>query len=274
MPQRIPLFLIPCLLLLIPVFLTTAASASVRPEQKAGIGPDAAPDQAINGRVEDVLVRTRERFKAVFGIVFDVQSIIEPSDDDFDLRLTRPASAISTDNNSVLTINSRVVRNYPDEDLQITAARCLYPLIWEKYRKPAKAANALVERMYFEGMTAFAAELLYPGSPQWKYAGIMSPRGKMMYEVYLAREQDLATAVLQALEAGSGSELIGELFPKDGAYRSAWPAGSGPLISYRTIKTFHRDIDPKMIQLMDYAEFLQRLPKGLQRLKSGQASGR
>ena len=179
-----------------------------------------------------------------------MKAVVRPAEEDYDV-LFKPAE--DPKQAGVLLINSRVVRGYSIEDLKIAAARALYQAVWPKFRKSTASAPVMVQRMYGAGMTAYATELLYPGSPQWKYAGLYGSEGREHYRQYLSIEKDLAREALQALSSGTPKELD----------------ASGRLLSYRLMKIFEKDLDPKMIQLMDITEFEQRVSAGLDGLKQG-----
>ena len=156
-----------------------------------------------------------------------------------------------------MLINSRVVRTYAFQDLNIAAARALYQAVLPRFRTSAASAPFLVRQLYDAGMTAYAAELLYPGAPVWKYAGLYGADGKEKYRKYLSDEKALAAEALKAPASRIAKDLD----------------ASGRLLSYRLTKTFEKDLDPKMIQLMDIAEFEQRMTAGLEILTKGFEGG-
>lgn len=248
--------------LLVLLFLARPDSSLARIALESRLDADNAMRRAFVGRVEDVLARTEKRIQEVFGITPDGKVIIEPSDKSFDFKLTSPDPTSSAGRAGNLKINSRVVLNYPIEDLQIAAARNLYLMVWPKFRKPFGTDNVLAERMYVEGMTAYAAELLWPGNSRWKYAGLYGKEGNGHYRQYLSTERNLAEDVLRALSSEIAKDLADRLLPPS---KAANPSHlfAGRLLSYRIMKTFEEDMDPKMIQLMDFTEFRQRLPRAL-----------
>ena len=239
------------LLLLIVLSCPPLAHAAIKLESRAGA--ESAEMRVLVTRLEDVLVRTEKRIREVFAVRIDVKAVVETSKEDYDLLYKQPED---TKKAGVLLINSRVIRDRPIEDLKIAAARALYQAVWPRYRKPTASAPVMVQRMFAEGMTAYAAELMYPGASPWKYAGLFGSEGKEQYRQYLSREKDLAQEALQALSARQE--------------RGFDPRTSiGRLLSYRLMKTFEMIMDRKMIQLMQIAEFEQRLPAGLGVLKQG-----
>jgi hypothetical protein len=235
------------LLLLIALAFPHDAHAVIRLENR--VRPNNVETRRLVTRLENVLTQTEKRIREVFGFKLDMKAVVEPSKTDYDFQF-KPEDPKQAD---VLLINSRVVRTYATQDLQIAAARALYQAIWPKFRKLTASAPGTVQRMYDEGMTAYAAELLYPGAPPWKYAGLYGKEGREQYRKYLSIEKDLAEEALQSLSSGTTKELD----------------ASGRLLSYRLMKTFEKDMDPKMIQLMDIAEFEQRMRAGLEVLKQG-----
>jgi hypothetical protein len=248
--------------LLLLLFLARPDSSLARIALESRLDADNAMRRAFLGRVEGVLARTEQRIQAVFGITADGKVIIERSDESFDFKLTGPAPSSSAGSAGNLRINSRVVLNYPIEDLQIAVARNLYLMFWPKFRKSLGTDNVLAERMYVEGMTAYAAELLWPGYSRWKYAGLYGKEGIGRYRQYLLTESNLAADVLRALSSETAKDPADRLLDPS---KAANPSDlfAGRLLSYRVMKTFERDMDPKMVQLMDFAEFRQRLPRAL-----------
>lgn len=204
-------------------------------------------------RLEDALARTEKRIGLVFGLHTEGKVVVRSEAGAVDLKLIeeRPAGTPKT---WALLINSRIARNYSTDDLRIAVARNLYPIVWSKFRKTARNADPLVEQLYVSGMTAYAAELIHPGLPRWKYAGVFGDEGNKTYQDYLSREKGIAAEIRQALSSGRSKEL---------------PTPDCGLLSYRLIKTFERHLDPKMIQLMDLAEFRDRLPAGLEVIVKG-----
>lgn len=243
------------LLLLIALACPPLAHAALVLENRAGV--DSTAMRGLITRLEDVLARTEKRIREVFGEKLSMKAVVAPSKEDYDF-LYRPP--VVSKQAGVLLINSRVVRDWPIEDLKIAAGRALYQAIWPRFRKSTASAPLLVQQMYDAGMTAYAAKLLYPGAPAWKYAGLFGSDGKELYQQYLSGEKDLAAEALQALTAGPGAKF--EPY-----------ALSGRLLSYRLMKTFETDLDPKMIQLMQITEFEQRLRGGLEVLKQGFRGG-
>ena len=254
--------------LLVLLFLARPDSSLAHMTLESRLDADNAVRRAFHGRMENVLARTRKRIQDVFGITPDGKVIIEPSDESFDFKLTSPDPSSSAGSASNLKINSRVVLSYSIEDLQIAAARNLYLMVWPKFRKPFGTDNVLAERMYVEGMTAYAAELLWPGNSPWKYAGVYGKEGNGHYRQYLSTEKNLAEDVLRALSSGIAKDEADHLLaPSMAANLSRlFP---GRLLSYRIMKTLEKDMDPKMIQLMDFTEFRQRLPRALEVIIKG-----
>ena len=242
---------LPALLLLISLACPLQAHAALKLENRAD--PDNAETRALITRLEDVLARTEKRIREVFGIKLDMKAVVGPSKEDYDFLFRPPERSGDAKQAGVLLINSRVVRNYPIEDLKIAAGRALYQAVWPKFRKSTASAPVMVQRIYDAGMTAYAANLLYPGAPPWKYAGLYGSEGREQYRQYLSKEKDLAQEALQAPSSGTAGELD----------------ASGRLLNYRLMKTFKKDLDPKMIQLMGITEFERRLPGGLDALKQG-----
>jgi hypothetical protein len=242
------------LLLLITFADSHQAHASLLLENR--MGTDTVETRGLITRLEDVLAKTEKRIREVFGFKLDMKAVVGPSKEDYDFLFSNDDAKQA----GILLINSRVVRDFPIEDLKIAAARALYQAVWPKFRKATASAPVVVQRLYDTGMTAYAAELLYPGAPKWKYAGLFGSEGKEQYRQYLSIEKDLAAEVLEALSAGPGAKF--EPY-----------ASSGRLLSYRLMKTFEKDLDPKMIQLMGIAEFEQRLRGGLDVLKHGYRGG-
>jgi hypothetical protein len=222
-----------------------------------------AESRILLDRLKNVLALTEKRMKEVFGIVPEAVAVAAPSRDAYDFLLTSPGASPKGGKAAVLMINTRVVRDYDQEDLQIAAARSLYQVVWPKFRKAYTKDRELVARLYTEGMTAYAAELIVPRSAAWKYAGLFVKEGKELYGRYLAGEQGFAAAVHQAVMTGTEGNCPADLCPK--------PSANGLLLSYRIMKTFEKEMDPKMIQLMDFAEFRDRLPRALEVLQKGYA---
>ena len=239
------------LLLLIAIAYPHHAYAAIKLEDK--VGADNTETRSLVTRLENVLTQTEKRIREVFGYKLDMKAVVGPSKEDYDFLFMLSEDSKQS---GVLLINSRIVQDYSIEDLKIAAARALYQAVWPKFRKSTASAPVLVQRMFDEGMTAYAAQLLYPGAPPWMYAGLFGNEGKEMYRQYLSNEKDLAAEVLQALSAGPGAKF--EPY-----------ALSGRLLSFRLMKTFEKDLDPKMIQLMGITEFEQRLRGGLDVLKKG-----
>ncbi len=253
------------LLLLIVFAGSHQAHASVVVENL--INTDDVETRAFVTRLENVLSQTGKRIREVFGFTIDVKAVVGPSAEDYDI-LIEPQEPAADAQTNIILINSRIIRKYPIEDLKIAAGRALYRAVWPRFRKSTASATALVRRMYDEGMTAYAAELLCPGMPRWKYAGLYGSEGRKRYREYLPIEKDLAREVLRALSSGSSGSRGDELFPERGAGAQSRAASAG-LLSYRLMKTLEKDLDPKMIQLMGITEFEQRLPGGLEVLERG-----
>lgn len=228
--------------------------------------PASVGDRDLQQRLKMILSQTEKRIQQVFGMTPDVVVKVEPSKDAFAFRIAPREGASSGRQSSVLVINSRVVQDCSEEDLRIAAARALYETVWPKFRRPYAPDSVLVDRLYQEGMTAYAAELIYPGSARWKYAAIPGTDGA---ERYQEQEKELAHEVRQALQTGANREFSDRLFAHDRVSASPWPIGSGRLLSYRVMKSLELVMDPKMIQLMDYREFRDRLPAQLELLEKG-----
>jgi len=220
-----------------------------------------AESRALLDRLKNVLALTEKRIKEVFGIVPEAVAVAAPSADAYDLLLTLGGSAPKEGKAAVLKINTRVVSDYDLEDLRIATARSLYQAVWPKFRKPYTTDREFVARLYTEGMTAYAAELIVPRAATWKYAGLFVKDGRELYGRYLAGERELAAAVHQAVMRGSEGNCPGDLCPG--------PTANGRLLGYRIMKTFEKDMDPKMIQLMGFVEFRDRLPHALEVLQRG-----
>lgn len=244
------------LLLLIVLADSHPAHAALALENRAGTDNET---RAFITRLEDVLARTEKRIQEVFGFKLDMKAVAGPSKEDYDFLFKPAEHPENAKQAGVLLINSRVVRNYSSEDLKIAAARALYQAVWPRFRKSTAPAPQMVRRMYDAGMTAFAAKLLYPGLPTWKYAGLYGSEGKEQYREYLSMEKDLAAEALQALSSKAPGRQPRVL--------------SCRLLSYRIMKTFENDLDPKMIQLMQITEFEERLTAGLEVLKQGYRGG-
>ena len=150
-----------CLMALL--FLAAPDSSFAHMELESRSTATTAGDRAFLERLENVLARTEKRIHQVFGIDLAGKAVVVRSQESFDLRRTESGPSSAAGKTDVLTINSEVVRNYSTKDLPIACARGLYLMVWPKFRKPFSSDNALVERLYVEGMTAYAAELLYPG---------------------------------------------------------------------------------------------------------------
>jgi hypothetical protein len=224
------------------------------------VGADNAETRGLITRLENVLARTEKRIREVFGFKLDMKAVVGPSKEDYDFLFKPPERPGNAKQVGVLLINSRVVRHYSSEDMKIAAGRALYQAVWPKFRKSTASAPVMVQRMYDAGVTAYAAELLYPGAPRWKYAGLFGSEDRDKYRQYLSMEKDLAAEALQTLSS----------VPDTGFEPYAL---SGRLLSYRLMKTFEKDLDPKIIQLMGITEFEQRLPHGLDLLKQGFRGG-
>lgn len=256
-----------CLMALL--FLATPDSLFARIELESGLTATTRGDRAFLGRLENVLARTEKRIRAVFGMELAGRAVVVRSDEGFDLKLSEPHPSSAAGKTDILMINSEVVRNYSAADLQIACARSLYPMVWPKFRKPFSADNALVERLYVEGMTAYAAELLYPGARSWKYAGLYGNDGRGLYKQYVPLEKSLAEEVQRTLNAGAARNADDRLLSQQRTGSTVVLIPAGRLLSYRIIKTFEKAMDPKMIQLMDFSEFRERLPAGLEKLRQG-----
>lgn len=242
---------LPALLLLIALASPHHAQAAIQLENRVQL--DNVETRSLITRLEDVLALTEKRIREVFGFKLDMKAVVEPSEEDYDFLVKAQERLGNSREASVLLINSRVVRTYAIDDLKIVAARALYRAIRPKFRKSTASAPVMVQQMYDAGMTAYAAQLLYPGAPGWKYAGLYGSEGKEQYRKYLSIEKDLAAEKLQVLSSGTTCELD----------------ASGRLLSYRLMKTFEKNLDPKMIQLMQVDEFEQRMRAGLDVLKQG-----
>jgi hypothetical protein len=258
--------LLPALFLLIALVCPHDAQATIQLEKSAQ--PDNVETRTLIARLENVLTQTEKRIREVFGFKLDLKAVIKPSRLNYDFVFSPPEHAEDAKQAGVLLINSRIVRDWPVEDLKLAAGRALYQAVWPGFRKSTAQAPVMVQRMYEEGMTAYAAELLYPGAPKWKYVGLFGREGKEQYRQYLSDEKDLAAEALQALSAGNATAPASRLFPGQGSGLQPRPA-SGRLLSYRLMKTFEKDLDPKMIQLMQIAEFEQRMKAGLEVLRQG-----
>jgi len=255
----------PALLLLVVLACPSLAHAAIRLENR--VRPDNAETRRFITRLEDVLAQTEKRIREVFGFRLDMKAVVNQSRLNSDFLFSPPEHTEDAKQSGVLLINSRVVRDWPIVDLKIAAGRALYQAVWPKFRKATASPRLMVQQMYEEGMTAYAAELLYPGAPKWKYAGLYGSNGAEQYRQYLAIEKDLAAEALQAL-SGNATDRTSRLFPGHGSALPLRPA-PGRLLSYRLMKTIEKDMDPKMIQLMQIDEFEKRLPAGLDVLKQG-----
>jgi len=250
--------MLPILVLLILASPSTTF-ALIPLESPLATGDDES--RALLDRLKNVLASTEKRMKEVFGIIPEAVAIAAPSPDAYDFLLTSPGTSPKGGKAGVLMINTRVVKDYDLEDLRIAAARSIYQAVWPKFRKPYATDREFIARLYTEGMTAYAAELIVPHAAAWKYAGLFVKEGEEFYGRYLAGERKLAAAVRQADITGNEVNGPDDLCPG--------PASNCRLLSYRIMKTFEKGMDPKMIQLMDFAEFRDRLPHALKVLQNG-----
>jgi hypothetical protein len=250
--------MLPILVLLI--FASSSTTFALIPLESP-IATGDAESRVLLDRLKNVLALTEKRMKEVVGIIPEAVAVAAPSPDAYDFLLTSPGTSPKGGKAAILMINTRVVRDYDLEDLRIAAARSLYQEVWPKFRKPYATDRELIARLYTEGMTAYAAELIVPHSPAWKYAGLFVKESKELYGRYLAGERELAAAVRQAVITGTEGNCPDDLCPG--------PSANGLLLSYRIMKTFEKEMDPKMIQLMDFVEFRDRLPHALEVLQKG-----
>jgi len=223
---------------------------------------DDTESRVLLDRLNDVLALTEKRIHAVFGIAPEATAVVGPSPDAYDILLMGTAS--KGEAVPVLKINTRVVRDYVPEDLQIAAARSLYQAVWPKFRKSYTPDRELIAELYTAGMTSYAAELIVPGAAAWQYAGLFVKEGRELYSRYLGEEREFAATVHNAVIARSENTCPGDICTGHEV--------NFLLLGYRIMKTFERTMDPKMIQLMGYVEFHDRLPAALRALQEG--SGR
>ncbi len=209
-------------------------------------------DRGFSARMDEVVTRTVKRVREVFGIRIAVKAIIAPTGEAFDMK-TVPDGSGTAGGKITLLVNSRIVGDYTTGELEVAAGRALYQAVWPMFRKPDAGDAMLVRQLFDAAMTAYAAELLYPGKSAWNYAGIYGAGGREQYQQYLEREKELAKETQKSLQAGAGGEI-------DADRR---------LLCYRLAKTFEKALDPKIIQLMDIAEFRQRVANGLEKLARG-----
>ncbi len=231
--------------------LILVALSALQPAFSAGAAADNA-DRRFSVRMDEVVARTAKRVREVFGIRIAVKVVVAPTGEAFDMK-TVPDQSGTAGGKITLLVNSRIVRDYQTGELEVAAGRALYQAVWPMFRKPDAGDTTLVRQLFDEAMTAYAAELLYPGRSSWTYAGIYGAGGRERYQQYLERERELAKETQQSLQAGAGGEI-------DADRR---------LLCYRLAKTFEKALDPKMIQLMDIAEFRQRVTGGLETLARG-----
>ncbi len=231
--------------------LILAALSALPPALAAGAEADNA-NRGFSARMEEVVTRTVKRVREVFGFRIAVKAIVAPTGEVFDMK-TVPDQSGTAGGKITLLVNSRIVRDYQTGELEVAAGRALYQAVWPMFRKPDAGGATLVRQLFDAAMTSYAAELLYPGESAWHYAGIYGAGGRERYQQYLLCEKDLAKETQQSLQAGAGGEI-------DADRR---------LLCYRLAKTFEKALDPKMIQLMDIAEFRQRITGGLETLARG-----
>ncbi len=231
--------------------LILVALTVLPPAFAEGAGADNA-DRVFSVRMEEVVTRTVKRVREVFGIRIAVKTIIAPTGEAFDMK-TVPDQSGTAGGKITLLVNSHIVRDYTTGEQEVAAGRALYQAVWPMFRKPDADDTTLVRQLFDAAMTAYAVQLLYPGRPAWTYAGIYGAGGRERYQQYLLCEKDLAKNTQQARLTGAGGEI-------DADRR---------LLCYRLAKTFEKALDPKMIQLMDIAEFRQRVTNGLETLARG-----
>ena len=234
------------------LFLVAPDSSLAHIDIESRLTGTTAGDRAFLERLENVLAHTEKRIRAVFGIDLARKAIVVRSQESFDLELAEPDPSSAAGKPDSLMINSEVVRNYSAKDLPIACARGLYLMAWPKFQKPFSTDNALVERLYVEGMTAYAAELLYPGARPWQYAGLYGSEGRGLYKQYVPLEKSLAEEVRKTLAAGAAKKTDDRLVSRQRTGPAVVLIPAGKLLSYRIIKTFEKDMDPKMIQLKDF----------------------
>lgn len=249
--------------LLVLLILASSSTTFALIPLESPITTNDAESRVLLDRLKNVLALTEKRMKEVFGIIPEAVAVAASSRDTYDFLLTPSATSPKGGKAGVLMINTRVVKDYDLEDLQIAAARSLYQAVWPKFRKPYATGRELIARLYTEGMTAYAAELIVPRSAAWKYTGLFVKDGRELYGRYLAGERDLAAAVHHAVMTGTEGNCPGDICPGLSA--------NGRLLSFRIMKTFEKEMDPKMIQLMDFVEFRDRLPHALEVLQKGSA---
>ncbi len=251
-----------CLLLILLSFcLPDTAFSAITLDNRIGV--DSATKRAFVTRLEEALTQTDKRIREVFGITVEVKAVLGPSKEGYDLRLATQDSSDGSVRSGDLLINSRIARNYPARDLDIAAGRALHETVWRKFRKAYTPDSVLLDKLYRAGMTAYAADLLFPGAPPWKYAGLIAVDGSGHFVQYLNKEKKLAAEVRQALGTPAESELAARLFP-EGSAADPGAIFDGRMLSYRIIKSCEKEIDPKMIQLMEYKEFSERFSRSVE----------
>jgi len=251
------------------LFFTAPDSFAAPMEVESRLTATGRGDRAFLERLENALAQTEKRIRAIFGMDAAGRAVVVRSQENFDLTLSDADASSGRGKTHILLINSEVVQNYSAADLQIACARGLYLMVWPKFRKPYSTDNVLVERLYVEGMTAYAAELLYPKAQFWTCAGLYGNEGKGLYKQYLPLEKSLAEEVQRTLAAGAARHADDRLVSRQRTGSTACLIPAGAFLSFRIIKTFEKDMDPKMIQLMDFNEFRERLPAGLEKLRQG-----
>jgi hypothetical protein len=182
------------------------SSASITLEIRPSVNKNEIRE--LRDRIQAVLTRTEKRIREVFGLKPDVLAILEASEVSSGFQLASPGSPSPGKHNAILLINSRIVTDYSDEELQIAAARVLFEAVWPKYRKAYATDNALTERLYTEGMIAYAAELVFPGSARWKYSGVPDKQGDHNYQQYRKQEPALASDILNKLGSAEGRDMV------------------------------------------------------------------
>ena len=251
------------------LFLATPSASFARVELESQLTGTTRGDRVFLDRLETVLALTEKRIRAVFGVTLAGTAVAVRSSGNFDVKKQESGASAAGGANGAIEINTETVRSYPTADLQIACARGLYPLAWQQFSKPVNNENALAGRLYIEGMTAYAAELLFPGMKSWQYAGLYGKDGKALYRQYIPLERSLAEDAQRALAAGQAKTATNRFLSQERTGPSAVLTPAGKLLSYRIMKTFETIMDPKMIQLMDFAEFQQRLPAALDALRQG-----
>jgi hypothetical protein len=217
--------------------LIMLALAGLLPSSSASITLETRPRagkieiSGLRDRIQAVLSRTEKRIKEVFGLKPDVSAILESSDASPGFQLTITGGPSPRKHDATLLINSRIVKGYSAEELRIAAARVLFEAVWPKYRKAYSTDDALTERLYTEGMTAYAAELVFPGSARWEYSGVPDKQGDHNYQQYLKQEQALAEDVISKFGVAERREIVKRLFADDAAGPASGVRYSGRLLS-------------------------------------------